>query len=75
MLQMCHYVLLNQYFSGTKVPQNCAKEPQKKPKCVPGSVYTHTEPDESLPEQLVQDLIELTAVSEVLQQRKPYGPP
>lgn len=61
MLQMCHYVLFNQYFSGTKGPQNCATKPQKKPKSVPDSAYTCTEPEESLPEQLVQDLVEQAA--------------
>lgn len=37
-----------------QMAQNCSRKPQKKPKPTPDSVYTHTKPDKSLPEQLVQ---------------------
>lgn len=52
----CRCLILFCWISASvgQMAQNCSRKPQKKPKSTPDSVYTHTKPDKSLPEQPVQ---------------------
>ena len=55
-VQLCCKCVIMFCWTSTSVgqkAQNRAKKTQKKPKSVPDSVYTRTEPDESSSEQLV----------------------